>query len=194
MPCVLLRLLFVVSIVVPSLLMFPSRSHACSCSIALPTLDEMYAYSDMVFRGTLTSKGPIDQDLWVKAEFDVVIIWKGRISRTASLTIHDGTSCAYDVTVGVEYLAFASEGEIGGICGRTRLAKVEHAEEAMAALGPGRQVGQDVAYPDGGSGGLAASDTSTSTPVEALAVIGVIGVLMVGASWMGLRWWRRDVG
>ena len=154
----LLRLLVVAAIVVPTLLLLPSRGHACMCGDT-PTLEEAFEHSDLVFRGTVTSiklgrfydENSFRHDFEV--EFNVDAAWKGSPDSVMVVLSDFTDACGYEFWESEEFVVYARGNVVDGICGRT--APVRLASEDLAYLGEGHRVSQDLGYPNGGSGGLA---------------------------------------
>lgn len=164
----LLRLLVVATIVVPTLMLLPSRGHACMCGDA-PTLEEAFEHSDLVFRGTVTSithgrfydENSFHHDFEV--EFNVVAAWKGSPDSVIVVLSDFTDACGYEFWEGEEFVVYARGNVVDGICGRTAPSRL--ASQALTFLGQGYRVRQDVGYPSGGSGGLAKTSASATGTV-----------------------------
>ena len=162
-----LHLLVVTAIVIPTLLLLPSRSDALLCcdDDPIPTPAEALEFSDLVFRGTVSWIETIayddersrrhDFEVW----FEVTRVWKGSPSPVTSVLTWEEGACGFAFLEGEEYVVYA-RGRLVSMCGRTTL--IQYAEEDLAFLGPGQEVGQDVGYPSGGSGGLAKTSASAT--------------------------------
>lgn len=137
----------------------PARSDACDCQYFTP--QEHLAAADYAFRGTVTWIG-IDQDgFGLRVEFDVVNVWKGE--PTPTIAVYTGMyslDCSgFPFDVGVEYVVFAwywesdpSKLDVGFCDGAF---EVDNNEDAIALLDADTRDTQGIAYPAGGSGGLA---------------------------------------
>ena len=192
----MLRLLLVVTIVVPWLIMFPTHSDACDCAVS-PT-SERFTDATRVFTGVVTSTGGGG---FGRIEFAVVTVWKGTHSPTTTVYTGDNTpDCSgYPFDVGVEYLVYEYEWRgvnSVGFCSGTvpvQFAETEMAEldvlfeEAQGGGAVETQTGQDAGLPNTGSGGLAGKCQSTLTETEMSAVAAGGGALLLGATWLGLH-------
>lgn len=182
----LLRVLAMAAIAVPSLLLLPSPIQACSCGGPPPAPLDAYEEADAVFLGTVRSVSKPDEELWV--EFKAVTVWKGPISSTFKVKTTAPTTCSpgvYGVEIGMAYLVYVTDGYFGLGCDRFNRADAAAAD--IALFWAGHQVGQNVDYPNGGSGGLVPSDQSSSVPATAFAVIVMVGLLVLGAMGFGLH-------
>ncbi len=185
----LLRLLLVVSMISLGFVISPTSTSACSCALQGTPEDEL-AGSSLVFRGTVTSIGTLDEGESLSIIFDVETVWKGPQSETIKLTTYaDSAACGYPFDAGVDYVVYSWNGRDVGSCGRT--APVELAGEDLAAFDGGVESVGDSGFPSTGIGGLA-SDDSGQDKQSALFVIGVATALIFGIGGLRLYVRRRE--
>ena len=176
----------VVSLISLWFVMSPTSSYACSC--APPgTPAEALAHSDLVFRGTVTSIRPGDDEHQLAVQFDVQTVWKGTNTDTITLvTQQDTAACGYPFDAGLEYVVYSYDGTDVARCSRT--APVELAAEDLAAFSGGAQAGGATDFPNTGNGGLAADEPGQDR-LAALLVVVAAGTLMLGFA--GVRLYVR---
>jgi hypothetical protein len=136
---------FTLLLMVVSFLMLGSTQPAAACSCIMPgTPVEEMDRSAAVFSGKVvhldTSTAPIISSADpVVVGFDVSTIWKGpQEAQLAITTARSSASCGFEFQLGVEYIVYAYEGEVGletGLC--TRTAPLAMAADDLAALGEG---------------------------------------------------------
>ena len=182
----LLRLLLVVSMISLGLVISPTITHACSC-VPPGTPEAELAGSSLVFRGTVTSIGTLDEGERLSIDFDVETVWKGPQFETITLsTQSDSAACGYPFEAGVDYVVYSWDGADVGLCSRT--APVELAGEDLAAFDGDVQSVGDSGFPSSGIGGLAGDD-SEQDKQSVIFVIGVATALLLGVA--GLREYVR---
>ena len=181
-----LRILLIVSMLGLWFLVSPTSTYACSC--APPgTPQEALAESTLVFRGTVTSIGPADQDGLLEVSFDVATVWKGPDSEAFTLfTPEDSAACGYPFNEQVEYVVYSWDGVDVGRCGRT--APVDLAGEDLAAFSGAAQTSPDADFPNTGGGGLA-NDEPGQDRLAAMLVVAAAGAIMLGLA--GVRLYVR---
>lgn len=180
------RVLMVVSMISLWFVMSPTSTYACSC-VDPGSPAEALAQSDLVFRGTVTSIKPGDDERQLAVQFDVQTVWKGANTDTITLaTQEDTAACGYPFEAGVEYVVYSYDGTDVALCSRT--APVELAAEDLAAFSGGAQAGGATDFPNTGNGGLAADELEQDR-LAALLVVIVAGTLMLGFA--GVRLYVR---
>ena len=185
----LVRLLLVLSMVGLWFVMSPSRSFACSCA-APGTPAEALAESALVFRGTVTSIGPSDDDRRLRVRFEVATVWKGSEAETVALaTPSDTAACGYPFEEQVEYVVYSYDGANVALCSRT--APVEFAGEDLAAFETDVQPGGDIGLPNTGNGSLVEAE-SPEDRLAAIAVVAVVGAILLGVVGARLYLRRQD--
>ncbi len=112
----LLRLYVVASIFGCVFVANPQIMSACSCNET--TQAEQFAWSDLVFRGSVTSIEDEDQGT-VLVQFHAAIVWQGQSRHTVTLqTSRDEAGCGYPFEIGREYVVYSKEGGVS-LCGFT---------------------------------------------------------------------------
>ncbi len=192
----MLRLLLVVTVVVPWLIMFPTHSDACDCDV--PPTSERFTDATRVFTGVVTSTGGGG---FGRIEFDVVTVWKGTHSPTTTVYTGDNTpDCSgYPFDVGVEYLVYEYEWRgvnSVGFCsgtGPVQFAETEMAEldvlleEAQGGGAVETQTGQDAGFPYTGSGGLDGTSSSVLSAAFQTVVVAAVVAVMIGTTGIAVR-------
>jgi hypothetical protein len=154
----------------------PAR--ACSCLQMPPR--QVFEESDAVFEGRVLEIVPNDNG--ITARLEVVQSWKGvEIERVEVRTAGDSAACGIAFEVGTSWLVYADD-ENGvlstGLCSRT--ARIEEAEEDLAALGAGVvpvEVDEDdeVEEPETNEpparGGCASCSAARSDDSDAIAIV-----------------------
>lgn len=105
------RLLVVVVVSLPLLVVGrPQFVSACSCGAT--TQAAQFAWSELVFRGSVSSVEDADRGD-VLVQFHAAVVWKGQATHTISLrTYEDEGGCGYPFEVGREYVVYSKEGGV----------------------------------------------------------------------------------
>lgn len=119
----------------------PSAARACSC-LPPPPPEEAFDNAAAVFEGRRTSVA--GEGMQLRFSFDVARVWKGEVgAQTEIHTASDSAACGRNFVAGQTYLIYAYRGPDGrlgdGLCSRTR--ETTQAQEDLAVLGPGRELG-----------------------------------------------------
>lgn len=179
-----IRTISILALVALWLLASEEPSQACSCA-SPGSPSESLADATEVFQGVVTSIDAYERGdgTWgsadpVTVEFDVNTVWKGRVSRSITITtVRDDVSCGFEFDWGAEYVVYSYKGSTG-LCSRTHeVGEVGYNDREE--LGPGRAPGTTIATPTpdptavGGCGRAAAGADIWWA------------ALAVGAAWVG---------
>ena len=189
---VLFRLLSSVLVVASVVAIFDAAANACECSEGPWTVTDDLEFSELVFRGVVTSLERTDGGGY-EVDFSVTTSWKGSVgSETTVWTPDPSDQCGYQFQEGVEYVVFVWDDTVWvagpryiSSCSRT--ATATSARIALAELGPGTTVDRqaDPQAPEDPVDRASMSEKTWFIPVVAVLI----------ASTMGLVWrFRKRLG
>ena len=180
----LLRLLLAILVVFPTLVIFHSEADACECIARRWTATDDLEFSELVFRGVVTSLERSSKGGGYEVGFSVVTIWKGTVGSEITVFTPDSDECGYWFKEGVEYLVYVWDStalvtDLGYVNTCSRTAPIHQAGEDLAAFHSGAQTAPDAGFPNTGNGGLANHDAGQDQ-LGAIAVIAAAATLMLG--------------